>query len=200
MLNYIFFSWSVIWDLLFFPHPKKLKVLFTVLWSAYSSDCSSASLQLSIKLIYWICLLFHSSLPQIFLTSSHKLNVCNSETSFASSLWILLSNTTAFTHWNYKRHWSNKITAAKCKSLRIQTHFSISAHFRMQSKRQKHYWAEGSSVRDGRKWSFWILWNFRTCISEGLASVLGKVHTLRAKVSFTNSLHCAHAGNFYKKF
>lgn len=125
----------------------------------------------------------------MFLTSPQKLNASNSETSFASSLWILLSNTTAFTHWNYKRHWSNKITAAKCKSLRIQAHSSISARFRMQSKGQKHYWAEGSSVKDGRKWSFFcILWNFRTCISEGLASVLGKVLTLRAEVSFTNSL------------
>lgn len=57
-----------LWDLLVFPHPKKLKVLFTVLWSAYSSDCSSASLQLSIKLIYWICL------PLSFFFTSCVLN------------------------------------------------------------------------------------------------------------------------------
>ena len=70
----------------------------------------------------------------MFLMSPQKMTANNSETSSASSLWILLSGTAAFTHWNYKRQWSNKVIPAKCKSLTIQTHSPIPAHFRMQSK------------------------------------------------------------------
>lgn len=105
-----------------------------ILWSVHSCDCSSACMQQASN---WSVGRVPSSILLyllMFLMSPQKITANNSETSFASSLWILLSGTAAFTYWNYKRQWSNEVIPAKCKSLTIQAHSPISVHFRMQSK------------------------------------------------------------------
>lgn len=124
---------------LFFPHLEKwesdlppffffFKDLYTV-ETAVLHVCNRAS-NWSVGHVPSFILLYFP----MFLMSPQKMTANNSETSFASSLWILLSGTPAFTHQNYKRQWSNEVRPAKYKSLNIQAHPLTPAHFRIQSK------------------------------------------------------------------